>query len=305
MKVAFEPAGAGDPLQRNGRLIADMGGCSLWWGSALALNGAPTGLIGEYESADGETAMSLLAEATARLRDAGCAFAIGPMDGSTWRKYRFVTSRGSMLPFFLEPDNPDSYPAQFERAGFKPLATYFSAITCDLSTRDQRSDKISERMSNSGVRIRAVDLNAFDDELRRIFAVSREAFTENFLYTPISESEFMELYRPIRPFLLPDLILIAECEGAPIGYVFAMPDHARAQREELVDAIVVKTLAVLPGRRIAGLGSLLLDHVHAAAHTLGFRKAIHALMHESNVSRNLSARTAEIFRRYTLFAQLL
>ena len=67
----------------------------------------------------------------------------------------------------------------------------------------------------------------------------------------------------------------------------------------------MKTLAVLPEPALAGLGNLLLWRVHEEAKRLGFKRVIHALMHESNTSRNLSGRYAKPFRRYTLFARKL
>jgi L-amino acid N-acyltransferase YncA len=70
-----------------------------------------------------------------------------------------------------------------------------------------------------------------------------------------------------------------------------------------VDTVIVKTVAVLPGRRLAGLGNVLVARCQQAARALGFRRAIHALMHESNNSRNLSAHYAKPFRRYTIFAR--
>jgi hypothetical protein len=38
---------------------------------------------------------------------------------------------------------------------------------------------------------------------------------------------------------------------------------------------------------------------------MGFRRAIHALMHETNVSRRLSDRYARTMRRYALFSRPL
>ena len=55
----------------------------------------------------------------------------------------------------------------------------------------------------------------------------------------------------------------------------------------------------------AGLRAWLLQEVQQRAHALGFRRVIHALMHESNNSLNLSRRFCEPFRRYTLFSRRL
>ena len=68
--------------------------------------------------------------------------------------------------------------------------------------------------------------------------------------------------------------------------------------------MLFRSLAVLPGRELAGLGKLLLERCQHAAHAAGFRRAIHALMHDGNASRNLGDDAVEI-RRYTLFARRL
>ena len=54
-----------------------------------------------------------------------------------------------------------------------------------------------------------------------------------------------------------------------------------------------------------GLGNLLMARCQEAARALGFRRVIHALMHETNHSLKLSSRYAKPFRRYTLFARRL
>jgi hypothetical protein len=45
--------------------------------------------------------------------------------------------------------------------------------------------------------------------------------------------------------------------------------------------------------------------VQQRAAALGYTRAVHALMHEQNVSRNISRRYAETIRRYALFAKRL
>jgi GNAT superfamily N-acetyltransferase len=90
-----------------------------------------------------------------------------------------------------------------------------------------------------------------------------------------------------------------------VGFVFGLPDLLRQRRGIPDDTVIIKTLAVLPGRRAAGLGGLLVARCHQAAQRLGFARAIHALMHEGNGSRNICAERARTIRRYALFARRL
>jgi GNAT superfamily N-acetyltransferase len=185
------------------------------------------------------------------------------------------------------------------------LAEYFSTATDDLAARDERLDGVTARMGKAGVTIRALDRMRFEEELAKIYEISVVSFKENYLYAPLPEEAFFAQYRAIQSRVRPELVLLAEQGGRPVGYVFATPDFAQAQRGEAVTTVIVKTLAVLPGRAFAGLGALLLGEVHAAAREIGFTRAIHALMHETNQSRNLSAHYAKTIRRYTLFSKRL
>jgi predicted N-acetyltransferase YhbS len=245
----------------------------------------------------------VLEAACNELKARGCSICVGPMDGNTWRRYRLLTERGAEPTFFLEPDNPDDWPGFFQAANFAPLATYFSAMNNDLTVEDPRVARAMERLEGEGVRLRPLKPENFVDELRRIYAVSRTAFQENYLYAPIEEAEFLAQYEPIRAHVVPELVIMAEQQGEPVGFVFSIPDLAQAKRGQRVDTVILKTVAVMPGRRCAGLGNVLVSQCQQAARALGFRRVIHALMHESNNSLNLSARYAKPFRRYVLYAR--
>ncbi len=293
----------------DGRVTADEAGGTaeayLWWTRTPEMTDERLGAIGGFRADNPAAAAQVLRRAGATLRERGCTRAVGPMDGNTWRAYRFVTSAGTEPPFLLEPMNPPEWPEWWRAAGFAPLAEYYSTATSDLDARDERVEKVAARLSAAGVAIRPVELARFDEELPRIYDVSVISFQSNFLFSPLPREEFIGQYRALQGRVRPELLLLAEHAGRPVGYVFAVPDLLQAQRGEPVTTVIVKTLAVLPGRTYAGLGAVLLDAAHQAARRLGFRRAIHALMHETNQSRNLSAHYARTIRRYTLFARRL
>jgi len=279
--------------------------CSCWWQRTPELPGERVGVVGHFAASEAGAGMALLADACDILRDAGCTVAVGPMDGNTWRRYRLVTERGAEPPFFLEPDNPDDWPDDWRQAGFEPIAGYTSALNEDLSRDDPRIARARARLSDSGVTFRSLDIKNPDADLRRMFALSVESFAHNFLYTPIDEAEFMEQNRAVLPFVQPDLVILAEHSGELAGFLFAIPDALQARRGRAIDTIIVKTVAVGEGRARAGLGSVLVATAQATARELGFTRAIHALMHEQNVSQNISRRYARPIRRYHLFARRL
>jgi GNAT superfamily N-acetyltransferase len=281
------------------------GRCSLWWTKTPAVRGERVGIVGHYAARDAETDHILLEHACRHLAVLGCTLALGPMDGSTWRRYRLITDRGSEPPFFLEPDHPDEWVRHFEAVGFAPYTGYVSALVEDLAKEDPRLDVVRRRLTAAGVRIRPMDPGRAEEDLRRIYAVTSTSFQKSPLYVPLPEAEFLDLYRPLLPHVRPELVLLAEDGDGPIGFVFGIPDLLQRRRGVPMDTAIIKTLAVLPGRRAAGLGGLLVARCHEAARRLGLSRAIHALMHEGNVSRNICGERARPIRRYALFARNL
>src|SRR5688572_20185918 len=97
-------------------------GCSLWWNDVPSIPGERVGVIGHFNSKSPEGTARVLELATAKLREQNCSIAVGPMDGNTWRKYRFVTEAGTEPPFFLEITNPPEWADQWSAAGFEQIA---------------------------------------------------------------------------------------------------------------------------------------------------------------------------------------
>ena len=283
------------------------GRCSLWWQPSLHHAGNRLGLIGHYATDGAQAGRQLLTHACKELAARGCALAVGPMDGNTWRRYRFITAGSDEPPFFLEPTNPPQWPRQFIEYGFKPLANYYSSLDNSLDEDDDaQARRAARRMADSGVTLRSFEPTHFAQELKAIYRVVAASFRGGFLYQPMPEAEFVAQYEQVHPYMRPELVTIAMHEDRPIGFIFTLPDVLHARLGMPIETAIIKTLAVLPDRRFAGLGTHLGVVNRRAVHQLGYRRMIHALMHESNKSRSISARYAStIFRRYTLFARPL
>lgn len=289
-------------VARNGETIAR---ASLWYHRVPPYGDERLGVIGHFDAADEQCAEQLLSWAATRLAAQGCTMMVGPMDGNTWRRYRFVTDTGSEPVFFLEPANPAVYPRYFQAQGFTPLAEYTSAVVDDLGRPDPRIARAVERLKALDVIWRPLDTGRFEEELRVIYRLSLKSFSRNLLYTPIEESEFLDQYETIAPYLVPDLTLLAERHGELLGYLFGIPDYRQSRQLEAIDTFIIKTVAVATGRSHAGLGSVLVAECQRIARERGYRRAIHALMHDGNRSRNISARYARTMRRYTLYKKRL
>jgi len=281
--------------RRNGAVLAR---ASLWHRGTPLHDGRRVGFVGDVEARDDDALAALLHGAAAQLRAAGCELVVGPVDGDTWHRYRLVTWSDGTPPFALEPFSPLETSAAWKRAGFAPLETYASYRDDALAERDPRVPVLAARLRDTGVTLRALDLDRFDDELAQIHALALRGFRDAPLFAPIGFDAFAALYRPLAPMLDPRLCPIAELNGRIAAALFAIRDPRAPE------TVVLKTVVRDADRRLAGVGFVLTDAARSAAHALGATRAISALQHDGSVARSLAGR-AVVFRRYAVFSKEL
>lgn len=283
---------------------------SVWIAEDLA--GAPgrSGLIGHYEAMDGEVGVHLLHAVCEELARFDVRRILGPVNGDTWHRYRLELARGPGDPeiepanFATEPRNPARYAADFEAAGFAPVARYESRYE-PRPVVDAKARAIAEeRMRAGGLRSASLDPHRFEETLGAMHTLSLEAFAVNPYYSPLSREAFLALYAPFRTRIVPELVRLAfDANDRLVGYLFGFPD-ALALENGRPTRTVCKTIAVARDARGLGLGGLLLDEFRAASLALGARGILHALMHVDNVSMRLSSRRASVlFKRYALYGR--
>lgn len=272
-----------------------VGRVGLWRGPNW--EGRRTGLIGSPALLDPSGLPELLHAACAELRQLGAEVALGPLNGSTWFSYRLVTHWGQRPPFLLEPCSSPAELAGWQAAGFAPLLHYHSsAVTPETHAPDERAAELARKFADVTIRSPALSEPMLARDLAALHGLSLAAFAGNPLYSPLSLPSFEALYRPLLGRVPLDWVWLAERAGEMVGFFFAYPDPASG-------ALVLKTIAVKPGRAQAGLGRHLSHLFHACAFAAGVREVIHALMWDGNESAAISARSAPVVRRYALLGR--
>jgi L-amino acid N-acyltransferase YncA len=252
------------------------------------------GVLGHYEAMDAEAGAALLSHGLARLKALGAEVAIGPLNGSTWHRYRLALPGAAGLPFPGEPENQARYAQDFSTAGFSVLEHYESRSIDLRESSGEASvpDKVKRRWQG---RSRALRLDRYDEELEAIYRLSVQAFDSAVLYTPVSRDEFLALYRPLKALYDPELVRLVEDErGELLGYMVSYPHQGR---------VILKTLACRADARGSGLAAWLIVESQALGRAKGCQQAIHALMHVDNRSASISRRWSEPFRRYALYSK--
>ncbi|MEL7212826.1 MAG: hypothetical protein AAGK92_09210 [Pseudomonadota bacterium] len=253
-----------------------------------------TAAIGKFKCEDADAGQDLLQEACETLKADGFDSVVGPMDGSTWHAYRLILESDGTHPFLMEPQSKPQDYAAFEGAGFEVIERYFSARVA-IEDGAHAMPAPTETLQ-----IETWDGTDPEGFFRDVHALSLRAFAGNVLYRPISEADFLAMYMPYVPMLVPDLILFARgVQGELAGFLFGLPNYAEGQTPA---SVILKTYASLQ----KGAGAMLAEQFHATAHLLGFSQAIHALIHEDNLSATRSRQEgADIMRRYGLMGRRL
>lgn len=308
--IHLPPEDEWNRLQPDALFAAELAGkiqavCSVWKNSLPIHKGNQPAAIGHFHATDPQAGSAALEAACTHLRVKGATLVLGPVNANTWNPYRLVTESNGRPPFLLEPANPDFYVDAWKASGFTTFAEYHSIIMPPQTEPDPRLSRVKERLHSLGVRIRNIQMDDFEAELRHLYHVSCISFRNNLLFTPISESGFKESYLPFRDKIRPELVWLAEKGGNCVGYLFCIPDYLQTTSGVPVDTVIAKTLAILPHRQYAGLGLLLMQRFHSFAASAGYRHVIHALMARTSQIKHFGKDRSERLRTYTLFSKPL
>lgn len=296
--------------------------CSIWIHTDMIdEQGVRAGAIGHFEALDENSAKIVLKQACSKLQEEGETYVIGPIDGSTWNSYRLVTQSDGSMPFLMEPKYKPGYSQWLENIGFKPTYHYFSTKEnresivkeatkasqneINQSMLEQSELEINELAQDESqreelVELKTTKLTQLEEDLDKIYEISIQSFKNNLFYKPIEREAFKAMYRGYQPFLVEDLILIAEKAGRPVGFIFALPNYFDQTRS----SVIIKTIAVLPECQQEGIGKKLYQQITNKALNMGFTEFITALIYKGNHSQKL-CESGKMMREYTLFRKEL
>lgn len=271
--------------------------CSLYINPYHILDGFAYATIGHFEAEDQINAVSFLFnKLTAIIKSKSLSGFIGPMNGSTWEGYRF-NLEVEKSQFFLEPLQESYYPHLFIKSGFTVLKNYYSTIDENLSKSIIELNDRQKSYFENGLVIRGINTENIKSELSRIWKLSNENFKDNFLFSPINESSFINLYDRIIPLLDSKLIQIAENKDGELeGFLFAIQDQYQENQ------IILKTIVRRKNSNFKGLSGLMYNELLKNLKDISNTKIVHALISEDNVSLNISNKyDSKIIRKYSLY----
>jgi hypothetical protein len=193
--------------------------------------GAGLGQWGMFEAEDEAVARALLEAAEGWLRGKGMTRAMGPFSLGIWDEPGLLIEGHDHPPMVMMGHNKAEYQGWIEGAGYRGVK--------DLYTYDVPSDRpfppIVQRIIASGeknprIRIRKVDKSRFDEEAALILSILNEAWSDNWGFIPLTESEIAYAGKKLKPIVIEDMILVAEYDAEegtglePVAFMIGLPD---------------------------------------------------------------------------------
>jgi len=187
--------------------------------------GQGTGQWGMFEALDAEAAAALIQTAEDWLREQRMTRSLGPFSLSIWDEPGLEIEGFEEPPTVMMGHHRPDYEKWVEAAGYgksKDLLTYEVDITNWSDPTISRLIEMGEK--NGRIRIRMVDKSRFDEEARVILGLLNDAWSDNWGFVPLTESEIAYAGKKLKPIIYKELVRIAEYDGEPVAFMITIPD---------------------------------------------------------------------------------
>jgi hypothetical protein len=191
--------------------------------------GERRGFFGFFECEDdAETAAGLFAAARGWLRDQGMTCVRGPVNPSLNYECGLLIEGFDTPPFFMMTHNPPYYARLIEANGFGKIEDLYAfwGKTSMLSSLDTKLGSMVEGVKERfGVSVRPLDRSRFAEEVRMFLEIYNSSLGGTWGFVPLSAAEVDHMAASLKHLIVPELALVAEVNGKPIGSVFCLLDY--------------------------------------------------------------------------------
>jgi GNAT superfamily N-acetyltransferase len=286
-----------------------------------------TGFWGYFECEnDPEVSDALFAAAADWLRKRGLTRMLGPANPSINDPCGLLVDGFEWSPFVLMTYNPRYYVNLVTRAGFTKAMDLLAYILPHQELDRLRVDRIADIIGRrTRAVIRTVDLTRMESELRIITDIYNDAWQSNWGFCPMTEAEVRFAADDLKSILLPEFAYIAEIDGRPVGFAFALPDinrtlkkckgsllpfgwyHFLRSRLRKIPVLRIVALGVRKDLHASGLGTLLYQRFFTEGLARGYTAAECSWILESNTLMNspLLQMGAKVYKRYRMYEKAL
>jgi len=187
------------------------------------------GFFGFFECEDDvETATGLFAAARQWLHERGMTAIRGPVNPSLNYECGLLIEGFETPPFFMMTHNRPYYAGLVEANGFGKVEDLY-AFWGEMSMLEGIDSKLGVMVEGVkerfGVSVRSLDRSRFTEEVRMFLDIYNASLAGTWGFVPLSNGEVNHMAASLKHLIVPELSLVAEVEGKPIGTVFCLLDY--------------------------------------------------------------------------------
>ncbi len=183
------------------------------------------GFFGFFESTNEPgVAKALLDTVSKRLKEKGLTLMRGPMNFSTNEECGFLIEGFEEAPMLMMPYNPPYYndlACEYGLVKAKDLHAYIYEVEEELPEKIMRVAAIADKR---GITTRQVTKDRFLEAMRGFREVYNSAWEHNWGFIPMAGDELNYNAERLKPLVVPDMTIIAEKDGEPVGFLGMLPD---------------------------------------------------------------------------------
>jgi len=183
------------------------------------------GFFGFFESVnDQEVSRCLLDAVRDALKAKGMTIMRGPMNFSTNEECGFLIEGFHNVPMLMTPHNPPYYNNMMEQYGMQKAKDLYAFIYTVKESLPEKVLRVAAIAEKRGVQVRPVDKRKFHEEMLVFKEVYNSAWKKNWGFIPLTDEEMQHLGERLKQIAVPELTLIAEDDGEPVGFMGLLPD---------------------------------------------------------------------------------
>ena len=280
------------------------------------------GWFGFFESIHEQDVANVLFRGAAEwLKARGVTAMRGPASPSVNDEWGLLIDGFDKSPYVLMPYNPQYYAELYEQAGLQKIKDLYAYHVRRETVFSERLVRVTELLrQREGLSFRTINMKDFKNEVSLIKDLYNRAWQYNWGAVPMTDEEFDALAKDLKPVVDPNLVIIAEFKGEPVGFSLSLPNLNLALKynksgyllpglfwllwkKKSINQIRIIVLGVVRERQKTGAAGILFYETARRGIEHGYYEGEAGWVLEDNVMMNRAAEflNAERYKTYRIY----
>jgi hypothetical protein len=287
----------------------------------MKFHGEKAGFFGFFDCIDENTvARKLIEKVKQWLREKGISLLRGPMNFSSNDEWGLLIEGFDKPPMIMMPYNFAYYQNLLERCGLTKAKDLFAYVVDVPKKPLEKAYRVANIAAKQRIKVRPINIKSFKKEMSIFKTIYNSAWEKNWGFVPMTDEEIDYMAKKLKPIIIPELTLIAECNGKAVGFMMMLPDfnyvlkrlNGRLFPTGLLKALwysrKIKNLRLLllgikEGYRKRGVDAFLVIEGLKAMNKNNYRKVEFSWILEDNypVQRIIETFNGRLYKKYRIY----